>query len=147
MVFSNDTIRHIWKVRKKKEGGMGKTELTYIPYTIYKSQHKMYHKRKTSKTAEILDENAREKPFQPWFRYIFLGIQNAWNIQEQLTSSCIVGLKAKGYRHFGRTLAVSCTFNHILTIGPRHPASKYSCKRMENTHPHKDLYTKDYRQS
>ena len=37
----------------------------------------MYHKRKTSKTAEILDENAREKPFQPWFRYIFLGIQNA----------------------------------------------------------------------
>lgn len=42
----------------------------------------------------------KEKPFQPWFRYIFLGIQNAWNIQEQLTSSYIAGLKGKRVQIF-----------------------------------------------
>ena len=88
----------------------------------------------------------KEKPFQPWFRYIFLGIQNTWNIQEQLTSSYITGLKAKGYRYFGQSLAVSYTFHHILTVGTNHPASKYS-RRERKTYIHTKTSTQMFTDS
>lgn len=141
MVFSNDTIRHIWKVRKKTRETWRKLRLTYKFYTIYQSQHKMHHKCKTSKTAEILEEH-KENLFQPWFRYIFLGIQNDETYKNNWHPPILLLVwKAKGYRYFGQSLAVSCTFHHILTTGPNHPASKYSRRRERKTYIHTETFT------
>lgn len=135
------------KSQKEKGGRHGGNYGWPIPYTIYHSQHKMHHKCKTSKTAEILEENTRKNLSSLGLGIYFLGYKTHETYKNNWHPPLLLVWKEKGYRYFGQSLAVSCTLHHILTIGPNHPASKYSRKRKENIHPHKDFYRNGYRQS